>query len=203
MQTDYFVIEAEANSSHPLLQWDEDSGRFYKGERVAVTEPVRLRLGSPIPVSPVMVDHHTLPEPVFSRRVMELLEPLELHDVQLVPADVKVKPDDVRRYWLLHVFNEIPCIDRQRSSCTFYPDGSVLGLNKLVLDERALQEIPLEQRMLFVLAESPSTYVFHRSLVDRILALTPPPEGMRFFRVDRWNDSAGFQPPTADEKHRP
>jgi hypothetical protein len=198
VQTDYFVIESAPNNSHPLLQWDENGGRFCKGKHVVVTEPVRLRLGKPVPRDPVMVDHHSLPQPVFSTRVKEVLEPLGLHGVQLVPADVKVKPDDVRRYWLLHVFNEIHCLDRQRSSCTFYSDGDVLSINRLVLDERALQEIPLEQRLLFVLAESTSTYVFHHTLVDRILALTPPPEGLRFFRVDRWNDSAGFQPPTAD-----
>ncbi|WP_255207832.1 MULTISPECIES: hypothetical protein [unclassified Myxococcus] len=35
--------------------------------------------------------------------------------------------------------------------------------------------------------------MFHRSLVERLLALMPPSEGIRFVRVDKWNDSAGFQ----------
>ena len=194
MQTEYFVIEAEANNSHPLLQWDEMLLGFSRPEPVAVAHPVRLRLGSPVPRHPVMVDHHTLPQPVFSTRVMEALEPVGLYGVQLVPADVKVDGDDVRRYWVLHVFNRIRCVDRERSVCTFFPrQDVVLSMERLVLDERVLGEIPLEQRLLFVPTESTSTYVFHRSLVERVLALTPPPEGLRFIRVDRWNDSAGFQ----------
>ncbi|RKH44791.1 imm11 family protein [Corallococcus sicarius] len=194
MQADYFVIESAPNNSHPLLQWDELVWGFGRPEPVTLSNPVRLRLGSPVPPHPVMVDHHGLPQPVFSTRMKEVLEPLGLHGVQLVPADVKVKPDDVRRYWVLHVYNEIACADRQRSVLSIdAEDGEVLGIDALVLDERVLQEIPLERRLLFVLAESISTYVFHRSLVEQLLALTPPPEGMAFVRADKWSDSAGFR----------
>lgn len=192
MQTDYFVIESELNNNHPLLTWDEEGLGFGRPEPVERSEPVRLRLGRPIPRKPVMVDHHCLPQPVFSARIVEALESLALYGVQLVPANVAVTPDDVRRYWVLHVYNEIHCLDRLRSVCTFYSDGGVLGMDKLVLDERVLAEVPLERRMLFVLAECTSTYVFHRSIVERVLALMPPPEGLRFIRVDRWNDSVGF-----------
>ena len=66
----------------------------------------------------------------------------------------------------------------------------VLGIDALVLDERVLQDIPLERRLVFVLAESTSTYVFHHSVVEHVLA--PKPEGLRFIRVDRWNDASGF-----------
>ena len=193
MQTDYFVIESAANSAHPLLQWDEEALEFRRPEPVVRSEPVRLVLGSPVPRNPMMVDHHSLPQPVFSARIKEALEPLGLHGVQFVPADVKVTPADVRRYWVLHVYNEIRCLDRQQSVCSFYSDGDVLSIEKLVLDERVLGELPLERRRLFVLAETLSTYVVHHSLVERLLGLTPPPEGIRVVRVDRWNDSAGFQ----------
>jgi hypothetical protein len=194
MQTEYFVIESAPNNRHPLLQWDELVWGFGRPEPVSVAHPVRLRLGKPIPRDPEMVDHHSLPQPVFSTRIAEVLEPLDLFGVQLVPADVKVKECDVRRYWVLHVYNEISCVDRQRSVLSIDDDdGRVLGIDSLVLDERVLERIPQEQRLLFVLEESISTCVFHRSVVERILALTPPPEGVRFIRVDRWNDSAGFQ----------
>jgi hypothetical protein len=139
-----------------------------------------------------MVDHHSLPEPVFSPRLRDVLEPLKLYGVQLIPADVKVKEDDVRRYWLLHVHNEIPCIDRERSSLSIdEDDGGVLGIDKLVLDERVLGEIPLERRRVFLLAED-TVYLCHQSVADLLRALQP--EGLRFIRVDQWNDSAGFKP---------
>lgn len=194
MQTDYFVIECAGSSSYPLLQWDQLTPDDYgRGTAVAVTEPVRLRLSKPVPRNPIMVDHHSLPEPVFSTRIRDVLEPLGLHGVQFIPADVKVKDGDVRRYWLMHVYNEIPCIDRQRSDLSIdEDDGGVLGIDRLVLDERVLTEIPLEQRLVFVLAESTATYLCYRSIADRVRALQP--EGVRFIPVASWNDSAGFKP---------
>jgi hypothetical protein len=193
MQSDYYVIECAPNNNHPLLDMDEVVG-LGRPEPLIISQPLQLRLGSPVPRNPVMVDHHALPQPVFSVRIVDVLEPLDLYGVQFVPADVKVTADDVRRYWVLHVYNEIPCADRQRSMLSIdEDDGMVLGIDALVLDEHVLQGIPLERRLLFVLAESTSTYVFHRSLVERVLALTPPPEGLRFIPVPDWNDSAGFR----------
>lgn len=190
MQGDYFVIERAGPSSYPLLQWDQSASPFRKGTAVEVTEPIRLRLSKPVPRNPVMVDHHCLPEPVFSQRIRDVLEPLNLYGVQLIPADVKVKDGDVRRYWMMHVYNEIACVDRERSVCSFYPDGDVLGIDKLVLDERVLREIPLERRKVFLLAED-TVYLCHRSVMDLVLPLQP--EGLRFIPADRWNDSAGFK----------
>jgi hypothetical protein len=191
MQTDYFVIMRAGPSSYPLLEWDEYRVGFVRPLPVKVTAPVKLRLGAPVPRAPVMVDYHSLPEPVVSERIKGTLESLDLFGMQLVPADVKVKADDVRRYWLLHVFNWIACIDRQRSVCKFDSDGDALGISKLVLDEKVLEAIPPERRRAFVLSESPSVYLFHQSVVEQVLALQP--EGLRFIRVDQWNDSAGFR----------
>lgn len=191
MQSDYFVIERAGPSSYPLLQWDQSASAFRKGTAVEVTEPIRLRLSKPVPRNPVMVDHHCLPEPVFSQRIRDVLEPLSLYGVQLIPADVKVKDDDVRRYWMMHVYNEIACVDRERSVFKLSPSGlMMLSIDKLVLDERVLGEIPLERRKVFLLAED-TVYFCHRSVMDLVLPLQP--EGLRFIPADRWNDSAGFK----------
>ena len=191
MQEDYYVLERSGPSSYPLLEWDQSGSLFRKGTAVAVTAPIRLRLGAPVPRSPVMVDHHSLPEPVVSARIRDVLEPLGLYGVQLVPADVKIDDGDSRRFWLLHVYCRLKCMDMKKSVCRFYPSGSVLSIEKLVLDERTLEEIPLERRLLFVLAESTSVYICHRSIVDTVLAVAP--QGLRFVPVEQWNEGAGFQ----------
>jgi hypothetical protein len=36
-------------------------------------------------------------------------------------------------------------------------------------------------------------YLFHRTVVDQVMSLIPPPEGLRFIPVPDWNDSAGFR----------
>ncbi|NMO19173.1 hypothetical protein HPC49_25325 [Pyxidicoccus fallax] len=194
MQREYCVLERAASNDHPLLGWDQSGSAFYKGKPVHVSEPVRLRLAEPVPPKPVMVDHHSLPKPVLSPRLKEALEPVPLHRVQWVPADVRVAEGDVRRYWLLHVHNELRCMNRQESVFKLSPSGlTLLSLERLVLDESVLSRMPLDERRIFVLAESPSTCLFHQSVVDRVMSLTPPAEGLRFIPVPDWNDSAGFR----------
>ncbi|WP_366934983.1 imm11 family protein [Pyxidicoccus fallax] len=182
----------ERSQEHPLLAWDESALAFRKGRPVHRSEPVRLRLGEPAPPKPRMVDHHSLPAPVVSARLKECMEPLSLQGVQWVPADVQVG-DAVLHYWLMHMWRRVHCVDRTRSTLAFeVGDGAVLSIDKLVLDEDVLSAVPLEERLAFRLEEA-VVHLFHRSVVDRVMSLTPPPEGLRFIPVSDWNDSAGFR----------
>ncbi|WP_371877643.1 imm11 family protein [Pyxidicoccus parkwayensis] len=180
------------SQEHPLLTWDESASPFRKGRPVQRSEPVRLRLGEPVPPKPRMVDHHILPAPVVSSRLKDCMEPPELQGVQWLAADVRVG-DSVLRYWLLHMWRRLACVDRERSVIECSDSGlTVLGIDKLVLNERVLREVPLQERLAFRLEEA-VVHVFHRSVVERVMSLTPPPEGLRFIPVPEWNDSAGFR----------
>jgi hypothetical protein len=140
-----------------------------------------------------MVDHHSLPEPVVSTRLKDVLEPLNLYGVQIVPADVRMRDDTTLRYWLLHLWHEIPCMDRKRSVFKPSSDGVfLLSLDRLVLDEQVLKDIPLEKRLVFLLEED-TVHLFHGSVVERIMALQPPPEGLRFVPVEQWGDASAFR----------
>ncbi|WP_238539816.1 imm11 family protein [Corallococcus macrosporus] len=153
---------------------------------------MKLKLGEPVPPMPLMVDHHSLPAPVVSTRLKEALEALAPRGVQLVPADVQVG-DSVLRYWLVHMWRAIRCMDRERSVFESSRSGLILvSLDKLVLDEAVLREVPLEERLAFRLAES-VVHLFHRTVVERVLALTPPPEGLRFIPVAEWGDASAFR----------
>ncbi|NVJ28746.1 hypothetical protein HUW62_46895 [Myxococcus sp. AM011] len=194
MQGDYFVISRANTPAHPLLEWDQDPWEFRRGTPVAATQPVRLRLGDPVPASPSMVDHHSLPDPVFSGRVKEVLERLAISGSQLVPADVRMPSGAVLRYWLLHTHQEIACMDRGLSRFSIDPDGEVLGIEKLVLDSNVLRAVPERARLVFALKEDLGVRLFHRSVVEAVLGVQPPPEGVRFFPVADWDDSADFRP---------
>ncbi len=192
MQDEYFVLMRGRSLEHPLLAWDESASPFRKGRPVQHSEPVRLKLGEPVPPKPRMVDHHSLPAPVVSSRLKECMEPLALQGVQWLPADVRVG-DSVLRYWLLHMWQRLACVDRERSVIESSDSGlMVLGIDRLVLDEKLLREVPLQERLAFRLEEA-TVHLFHRSVVDRMMSLTPPPEGLRFIPVPDWNDSAGFR----------
>jgi hypothetical protein len=187
---DYYVINRAGGSQYPLLEWDQRSGIFSKGLPVTVTEPIKLRLGAPVPKKPVMVDYHSLPEPVVGQKIFNVLNPLDIDGTQLHPADVKMPDGEKLRYWLLHVFNEIICVDRDKSKVSLSRSGRVQGIDRLVLDEDILQNIPLEKRLIFVLKESVSTCLFHKSIMDAVMAVNPV--GCRFFPVTSWNDDSSF-----------
>ncbi len=121
---------------------------------------------------------------------MKVLEPLGIHRLQFVPADVQVKGATFR-YWYVHVFNEIACMDRQRSVFTLSPNGWVGDVERLVLDETVLAEIPIEKRLVFRLEEYTSSISSSSSIVEKVMAIKP--EGLRFFRVDQWNDGSAFR----------
>lgn len=192
MQDEYFVLMRARSNEHPLLAWDESASAFRKGRPVQRSEPVRLKLGEPVPPKPRMVDHHGLPMPVVSPRLKECMESLGLHGVQWVPAEVRVG-DTVLCYWLAHMWRRLACLDRERSVIERSDSGLLLlGIDKLVLDEKVLREIPLEERLAFRLEEA-VVHVFHRTVVDRVMSLTPPPEGLRFIPVPDWSDSSGFR----------
>ena len=91
MQADYFVIGRARSRHHPLLAWDQSSLAFRKATPVAITEPIRLTLGEPLPLQPVMVDHHSLPQPVVSPRLKNVLEPIKLHNIQFIPTNIQIK----------------------------------------------------------------------------------------------------------------
>lgn len=192
MQHEYFVLLRARSQQHPLLSWGQSYRAFLKARPVEVLEPVKLKLGEPVPPKPVMVDHHSLPSPVVSSRLKDALEAMQLQGVQLVPADIQVG-DEVLRYWLVHMWRRLGCVDRERSILTLDPaDGDVLDIERLVLDEDVLRKIPLQERLAFRLEEA-VLHLFHRTVVERVMSLTPPLEGLRFIPVPEWSDSAGFR----------
>ncbi|NTX09042.1 imm11 family protein [Myxococcus sp. CA040A] len=192
MQREYFVLKRARSQEHPLLAWAQSAAAFRKGGKVAEDVPVQLRIGEPEPSKPLMVDHHSLPAPVVSPRLKTVLESAKLEGVQFVPADVHVR-DSVLRYWLVHMWRRIACMDPERSVYERSPSGAALmGLDRLVLDESVLGDIPLEERLAFRLDEA-VVHLFHRSVVEQVLSMSPPPEGLRFIPVEEWNDSSAFR----------
>ncbi|MBI1425719.1 MAG: hypothetical protein GC149_20010 [Gammaproteobacteria bacterium] len=198
VNTEYFVIESTNNNNYPLLEWDDDedleiplahSARDGIPLPVPLPHPIKLVLGEPIPRKPQMVDFHELPEPVVGKKIKDVLEPLSIDGIQLLPA-VVTTDFGVFDYWYLHVYNEIECMDRDRSISTYSNLGDASDIKKLVLAEHELDSIPLDMRLIFVLKESTPTYLFHQSIVDKILAVKP--EGVRFFRVDQWSHGSAF-----------
>jgi hypothetical protein len=79
-------------------------------------------------------------------------------------------------------YNDIAAMDKEKSE--FTKPRRAYFISKFVLDREALKKIPLEKRLVFVLKEAPSRVVFHKSVVDAIMAENPT--GVQFRPIENW-----------------
>ena len=187
MQDKYYVIDRDKNSNYPLFTWDQIETEFGLGEPVKIAEPLKFRFGEPIPAEPEWVDYHGLPKPVVSKKIVDALLHLDLYGVQFVPAKVRNPKDpfaEVKDYWFMHVWNRIACLDKENSELEFYDDGTIFGIEKLILSENTLSLFELRKRLIFELTENTSVLLLHQTVKDAIESVNP--RGCRFFKATEW-----------------
>ncbi len=194
LQDEYYIIERENNDNYPLFAWDQSENEYNLGKPVEWTEPLKFRLGEPVPRKPEWVDYHELPNPVISKLVLDALLPLNLYGVQFVPAKVRNPKKSLsgsRDYWLVHVWNRIECLDREKSELELLSSGRIFNINRLVLDEKALARVEPESRMIFGLAEKTSVNLVHEKIKEAIESVEP--KGVRFINAMEWNSDIVFE----------
>ncbi len=192
LQDEYYVMESENNDNYPMFSWDQKSGEFGMGKPVEGKGPLKFRLDDPAPGFE-FADYHESPAPVVSRRILDALLPLDLYGVQFVPAKVRNPRDpssEPRDYWFVHVWNRIACLDEEESELELYDDGTIFGIEELVLDEGKLEEVEPDKRMVFELAEKATLILVHESVKEAIESADPT--GVRFFRAAEWYSDIAF-----------
>lgn len=192
LQNEYYVIERDG--SYALFSWDQSSGQFGLGAPVQFEGPVELRVREPASSQPELVDFHELPEPVISPRISDVLAPLDIYGVQLVPAKVRIpgeKPPIAYDYRFVHIWNRINCLDKEQSELELYDDGAIFGIEKLTLDEGVLKSFGLHKRLVFQLAEKVSVSLVHESIRDHFMSAGPV--GLRFINVADWYSDVVFE----------
>jgi len=195
LQDEYYIIERANNDNYPLFSWDQLSGNFGMGKRVEFKDPIKMSLGDPISPNFEWVDYHNAPDPVVSKRIMDVLAIMDIYGVQLVPTKVRNKKDkspfaEVKDYWFIHVWNRIACLDNEKSELELYDDGSIFGIEKLVLNEKILRLFELRKRQIFELTEDTSVLLIHKTIKDAIESVNP--KGCRFFKATEWYSDIVF-----------
>lgn len=188
LQEQYYVIGRTRDENHPWLTWDQpEVGR--KGQPVEVAEPLRFRVGEPRPDTLEWADYLRAPEALLSPRLGQVLAALDIHGVQLVPAQVRdpASPEaPPQPYLLLNVTNLLECIDRQSSVLDTSSNGDLIwSIERLVLREDVLERVAPEQRRVFQLAEDSNVILVHQSVRDALLAAGP--SGIRFHAAYGWD----------------
>lgn len=194
MQEEYYVIKRENNDSYPLFAWAQQAREYNMGKPVEYTEPLKLTLRKPVRRNFEWTDYHSLSGPVVSKRILDVLLPLDLYGVQLIPAkvtnpyDPSAEPHD---YWFVHVWNRIACLDMEKSELELYSDGDIAGIVKMVLNEEILSMFEPHKRMIFALKEDITAHLVHKTVKEAIESVHA--KGVRFFKATEWGSDRIFE----------
>ena len=190
---EYYIVDANDNGQYPLLVVTENEDYEFEEEMIEDPEPMTYVLGEPVPKKPVMADYHFSERSVISKKIYDALVHKNIEGIQFIPAVIIGKKDEIYEdYFYFHIYNYLSVMDKEKSIYKWMKTANVANpIDKLVLNQKALEEIPLEKRLIFRLRENDTFELFHKSIVDTIMATEP--KGIRFTKVENWNISTSFK----------
>lgn len=192
LNEEYFVIGRVNNNNYPLLVVKQ-GGRYEREcEYVDDIHPMLYRLGEPVPPKPIMVDFHSSSCSIVSQKIGNVLGEINIKGLQLIPATIEGKNNELyENYCFLNIYNKYPALDMDKSVYS-WDDFLELAnpIEKIVLNEEFLNSLPLEERLIFRLKENSVFEIYHKSVVDTVMAINP--EGILFTKVSDWSMGTPF-----------
>jgi hypothetical protein len=188
---EYYKIGRSNDNNIPLIEESSDCPDYlYEEGPIENPKLMLFELGDPIPRKPKMADYHASPNAVVSKKIFDILSPLKIEGIQLLPATISVKDKTLKDYWAIHIYHHIQCVDLELSECAV-KSTRLSRVKKLVLDKKVLEKIPLQKRLIFRLKEDISYELFHVSIMESIMGANP--EGIHFTNIEQVNERALFQ----------
>jgi len=150
-----------------------------------------INLAKPVPAKPEFVDFHMydLEHSVSTKFVEEFEGFPGIQFLQGTHGEVieELKLD----YYYIHYLCAIKCMDLEKSEALISRvDGRIKEYEKLILDNKILDNIPEEQRLIFWLWEDPMTCIVHQKFVDKYNASDL--KGARFVPIEQYNEESTF-----------
>ena len=118
---------------------------------------------------------------VVSKKIYNVLAPMNIHGVQFLPATVRGGWRKFKGQYYVHVINEYDVIDENKSKLERSSVGFIMHIDKLVLNEEVLAAIPLEERLIFGTKGYSVKKLYHKTIVDRVMAIKP--KGIGFYKI--------------------
>jgi hypothetical protein len=192
-------MNADGADNHPMLSWgNTDFTVFFEAEPVEeenLSLPLKVRFEEPYPDEPYEMADLLMLDTDFagSKKLKTLFETLNIYGAQFVPVEITTnKKKTLSGHYAIHFWNRLPALDKNNYEGE-EPNmfGNILDLQRFSLDLELLEKLPLEKRLVFLLAENKTLKLVHQSIVEAIQKenLT----GMCFWKVCDWDDNAMFR----------
>lgn len=198
LDQEYYIMSVDGADNHPMLTWgDTDYDPFIFPRPIQDEDldlPLKVWFSAPYPKIPEMADILFLDgDLLISKKVVLIFETMDIHGVQFFPAEVITNKNEViKEYYVLHPWNRIAAVDKNNYvGSPVTEKGRIDSLQKFSLDENVLSGIPLEERLMFHLAESKTERLIHKSIYEALINANIT--GFSFFRVDEWDSNAMFR----------
>ncbi|EMO67938.1 hypothetical protein LEP1GSC132_1367 [Leptospira kirschneri str. 200803703] len=200
LSLNYLMWERENNDRHPLFDKNDtfEKARLFaylysdnherREKAFSANLSLKLRIGKPKKY--LMVDHHSLPQPVVSKRIKDLVELLLPNRIHWVPAEIDTDKE-VYHYFIM-IPPEINCLDYKKSKLHLQSDGQIFEVQEMVLDPEKLKTYSYEDRGIFRFTAGITYYLIEEQIASAIQLLNPSPSGVRFIPLADWNFKTAF-----------
>jgi hypothetical protein len=120
-----------------------------------------------------MADFLSGPLDFVRKRIADVMQSLNMEGVRFIPTKLTFPKGEIMEdYICINVEdNTYVAMDKEKSDFSYKHRS--YWINKIVLDREILKDIPLNKRLGFRLREEPGEYLYHKSVVEAILALEP------------------------------
>ena len=168
---DYYVIASKNDETYPLIM---ETG--YEPDDIN-PKLIKIAFNDPPFRNPVMADYLQGSDCFFTAKIADILKNLNLDYIKLIETKWVGKQKNIaEKYWCLNVDNVIAAMDKEKSEYEY--EFRIYSIFEFISDREAMQEISLEKRLVFRLKEALSSVVFHKTVVDLIMAKNPT--GLQF-----------------------
>ena len=189
MKYDDIYYKAISQDETSPISWGENTYRVqnFNGSKILDVDRM-LFMEIDNNRKPLLGDFHSSPIPVYIQRAKEIIEQFSLKGNQFFPITITHKDSKFEDYFILHCHHKVRCMHKERSE--FQKEGRLYFIDSLSLDENVLDEIPEEERMIFVLKEKAAMILYHENIVKALEAAEIT--GVRFVKVKDWNIGSAF-----------
>ena len=182
---EYYLPNRVGNS--PVIAKTASCPHYMEYMKFVEGKPKMMEFGLVIDeINPHLYDCHMVPNLLVSKKIFDVLSPMNIPSIQLLEATLHAEGKSIENtYWVVNIHHDIKCIDEEKSDL-IVEIRWIEDVKKVVLDRELLAKIPLEERLIFALGEQLNYHLYHKSVVDKIMATEPT--GIAFDKFEDFTD---------------